>query len=96
MSMKTIITCVAAGVAIGMILAPEKGSTTREKIKETLDDLLDRWQKLKGTTSDELEELKAVFRNEIAGLKEDTRKRVLEILQSAKIAGNHVKHQMAS
>jgi len=96
MSIKMIFACVAAGAAIGMMLAPESGSSMRTRISDKYDDLKDRLDKLKSTSAADIEELKEVFKHEIAGLKEDTRKRVLEMLQATKLTGNHIKEQLVS
>lgn len=95
MSMKLIFACVAAGAAVGMLLAPESGTSMRNMITEKFNDLKERLYKVKSSSSD-LEELKNVFKHEIAGLKEDTRKRVLEILQATKLTGSHIKEQLVS
>ena len=95
MSMKLIFACVAAGAAVGMLMAPERGSSMRNMIAEKFSDLKERLYKVK-SSSTEIEELKEVFKHEIAGLKEDTRKRVLEILQATKLTGNHIKEQLVS
>lgn len=95
MSMKLIFTCVAAGAAIGMLMAPQSGTSMRNMISEKFDDLKERLYKVKASSAD-LEELKNVFKHEIAGLKEDTRKRVLEILQATKLTGSHIKEQLVS
>lgn len=96
MGMKTLATSLAAGLAIGILLAPEKGSKTREKMKAKADDLLNRLQNIKNSTGEELEELKEVFKNEIAGLKDDTRKKVLDILQSVKSGTTKLEQHLAS
>jgi gas vesicle protein len=95
MSIKLIFACVAAGAAVGMLMAPESGNSIRNMISEKFDDLKERLYKVKNSKSD-IEELKEVFKHEIAGLKEDTRKRVLEILQATKLTGNHIKEQLVS
>ncbi len=95
MSMKLIFTCVAAGAAVGMLMAPESGTSIRNTISEKFHDLKERLYKVRKSSSD-VEELKEVFKHEIAGLKEDTRKRVLEILQATKLTGNHIKEQLTS
>ncbi len=33
------------GITIGVLLAPAKGSVTRKKIRDTLDELKDEWDK---------------------------------------------------
>ncbi len=95
MSMKLIFACVAAGAAVGMLMAPESGSSIRTMITDKYNDLRERLYKVKSSSSD-LAELKEVFKHEISGLKEDTRKRVLEILQATRTTGNHIKEQLVS
>ncbi|HTH32410.1 MAG TPA: YtxH domain-containing protein [Lacibacter sp.] len=95
MSMKLIFACVAAGAAVGMLMAPESGSSIRNMITDKYNDLRERLYKVKSSSAD-VAELKEVFKHEIAGLKEDTRKRVLEILQATRNTGNHIKEQLVS
>ncbi len=95
MSLRLIIAAAATGAVAGLLLAPESGNAIRSKINDKIDDLKERFYKIKSSKS-ELDELKEVFQSEIAGLKEDTRKRVLEILESSRITGNHLKSQVLS
>lgn len=96
MSIKLIFACVAAGAAVGMLMAPQSGNSTRTMISDKYDDLKDRLYKVKNSSSSDLQELKEVFKHEIAGLRDDTRKRVLEILQATRLTGNHIKEQLVS
>ncbi len=81
---------IAAGVVIGLLVAPDKGSETRAKIADTASSLKKKLQKLRGHTMDELDELKDVFEHEVSGLKDDVRERVLNLINASKAAGNNV------
>lgn len=52
---------VAAGTALGILLAPEKGEITRDKLKEQIDDLSDKarttYNKYKPKPGDVIEEV---------------------------------------
>ncbi|MBS1567511.1 MAG: YtxH domain-containing protein, partial [Bacteroidetes bacterium] len=82
-----------AGVAIGMLVAPDKGSETRAKISEGAASLKKKLRKLRGAAADELEELQEVFEHEVAGLKDDVRERVLTLINTAKANGKDLKNQ---
>jgi gas vesicle protein len=51
-----LITGAAIGAAIGILFAPDKGSKTREKIKEGLDDLKDETKEKFSKTKEELKD----------------------------------------
>jgi gas vesicle protein len=85
-----------AGVAIGVLMAPAEGSETRQKIADTADAFKKKLRKLRGITTDELDELTDIFEKETDGLKDDVRRRVLELIQAAKVKGNNIKEQAVS
>ena len=85
-----------AGVAIGLLVAPEKGSDTRARIADTASSLKKKLRKLRGATMDDLDELKDVFEHEVSGLKDDVRERVLTLINTAKANGKDLKHQVLS
>jgi gas vesicle protein len=85
-----------AGVAIGVLMAPAEGSETRQKIADTAESFKKKLRKLRGITSDELDELTDIFEKETDGLKDDVRRRVLELIQAAKVKGNNIKEQALS
>src|SRR5450432_2908510 len=63
-----------AGVAIGVLMAPAEGSETRQKIADTAESFKKKLRKLRGITSDELDELTDIFEKETDGLKDDVRR----------------------
>lgn len=85
-----------AGVAIGVLMAPAEGSETRQRIADTADSLKRKLRKLRGITTDELDELKDIFERESDGLRDDVRTRVLTLIKSAKEKGNHVAEEALS
>ena len=87
---------IVAGVAIGILVAPAKGEETRQRISDTADSLKKKLRQLRGVTADELDELTDIFEKETEGLKDDVRRRVLELIQAAKTKGNHIKEQALS
>src|SRR6201986_5568015 len=87
---------IAAGVAIGVLIAPAEGSETRQRISDTADNLKRKLRRLRGITSDELDELKDIFEKETEGLKDDVRSRVLDLIKAAKVKGNHIKETALS
>ena len=86
----------AAGVAIGVLVAPAEGAETRQRISDRAESLKRKLRKLRGITADELDELNDIFEKETEGLREDVRSRVLDLIKAAKEKGNHIKEQALS
>ena len=74
----------AAGVAIGMLTAPEKGKDTRAKLAKQADKLKMKFNRLRRRDSAELDELEDIFAHDIEGLKEDVREKVLKLINARK------------
>jgi gas vesicle protein len=73
----------AAGVAIGILTAPDSGEETRKKIRKTADDVNDRLKNIVGKGSSSLSELKDILENESSGLKDDVKERVLKLIDES-------------
>jgi len=87
---------VLAGITVGLLVAPAKGSETRAKIADSADNLRKKIKRLRGTATDELDDLKEVFEGEVDGLKDDVRERVLKLIETSKASYNHVKQEALS
>ena len=90
------ISCIATGVLVGLLTAPASGKETRQKLSDKADDLTKKFNKLKGKSLEELSELKEIFANEVDGLKEDVRERVLHLIDAATGAANDTKKHLAA
>jgi gas vesicle protein len=76
------LTGLTAGVAIGMLTAPEKGKDTRERIAKQMDKLKMKFNRMRGKENADLEELENIFTHEIDGLKNDVREKVLKLISA--------------
>ena len=86
----------AAGLAIGFLTAPESGAETRRKITDKAEDIKSRVRRIKHTGTQELDELSNIFRNEVQGLGEDVRRRVLDLIQAVKTGTSNLKQEVNS
>jgi gas vesicle protein len=90
------LTGLAAGVALGILIAPAEGKETRQRLSDTADSLKRKLRQLRGVTADELDELRDIFEREAEGLRDDVKSRILELIKAAKQKGNHIKESALS
>lgn len=81
---------VVAGAVAGVLLAPQSGEETRQQIADTSDSVKRKIHKWTSNSLEELQDLKNVFSEEIVGLKDDVRQRVLKLIDETKSHYNNV------
>ncbi len=96
MSLQRLFTATLSGIVIGILIAPAKGSETRKKLTDSVDNIKDKIRRIRGTTNEELEELHQVFEHEVSGLREDIREKVLRLIEVSKKSYNNVKAEALS
>jgi len=96
MSLQRLFTATLSGIVIGLLIAPAKGSETRKKLADSVDNIKDKIRRIRGTTNEELEELHQVFEHEISGLREDIREKVLRLIEVSKKGYNNIKAEALS
>lgn len=84
MSAQKILVGTLAGVIIGLLVAPAKGSETRQKISDSADAIKRKLRSIRGSANDELDELQEIFEHETEGLKDDVRERILKLIEASK------------
>ncbi|SHN37610.1 YtxH domain-containing protein [Chitinophaga sp. CF418] len=74
---------VAAGLAIGILTAPDSGEETRRKIKRSAHHLQGRVKRILGKGADGLSELKYIVEHEVTGMKDDVKQRIITLIDEA-------------
>lgn len=88
-SAKTILGVIAvgaAGVAVGMLLAPEKGEKTRSTIKDAISDLGEKIYSFIGEGKERAEDAIHEIKDQAKGMKDDVKSRVDNAKDAAKEA----------
>lgn len=96
MSLQRLFTATLSGIFIGILIAPAKGTDTRKKLNDSVENLKDKFRRMRGTTNEDLAELHQVFEHEISGLREDVREKVLKLIEVSKKGYNHVRSEALS
>jgi gas vesicle protein len=96
MSTQRILIGALTGVVVGLLIAPAKGSETRQKIADSAEKLRKKLRSIRNSADDELNELQEIFENEVDGLKDDVREKVLKLIDASKKGYNNVKEEALS
>ncbi|MFI5155212.1 MAG: YtxH domain-containing protein [Chitinophagales bacterium] len=96
MSVQKMMIAALAGVVIGVLIAPAKGSETRQKISDSAENLRSRLKRVRSSSREELDELRDVFEHEVEGLREDVRQKILKLITKAVSGYNHIRKEALS
>ena len=84
------------GLVAGLLLAPQKGEDLREEIAESAQHLGKKISKIARRTGAELDDLRNLLAKEISGLSDDTRHRILTILDEGEDHIVNIKRNLTS
>ena len=84
------------GVAAGLLLAPSKGEDLRNDIAEVAEKWKRKFYRVTGKAGAELEDLQDMLENEISGLSDDVRQRILIILDESASTARNIKSSITS
>lgn len=84
------------GVGLGILLAPEKGSDTRESLADTASNLKDKFNRMVGRAGAHVDDLKGMLENEVEGLSEGVRSRIRTILDEEESSMSGARSNSAS
>lgn len=72
-----------AGVAIGLLVAPEPGEETRQNLSDTANKWRDQFNKLLGRAGAGIDDIRTMLESEIDGLNDDAKGKIAAILDDA-------------
>lgn len=73
----------AAGMVVGLLIAPEKGEDLREELADSAGKWKGKLGKLIGRANGSLEDLKSFLDKNIDGLTDDVKRKIIAILDDA-------------
>ena len=85
----------AVGLLVGLLIAPEKGEDLREDIVDNAEKWKKKLYKVAGKAGKDVADLKKTLEDEIDGLSDDVRQRILTILEDGKDTAKSVKSHVA-
>lgn len=72
-----------AGVAVGMLTAPCKGSETRKRVADSADNLRKVIQGFRTKSGHSVEDVKSLLSQEIQGLQPEVKNKILQMIESS-------------
>lgn len=84
------------GLVAGLLLAPAKGEDLRNDIADSAEKWKKKLSNIAGKTSMELSDLRNILEDEVNGLSDDVRFRLLTILDEASDGAVRIKRNIAS
>jgi len=84
------------GIVAGLLLAPQTGEDLRNDIAGSADKLKKKFDRLTGKTGAELEDLRYMLEDEISGLSDDVRHRLLTIIDEGKESARNIKDNITA
>lgn len=96
MSTSKFLTGALVGLAVGLLIAPEKGEDMRNDIADTATNWKKKLNRMMGKAGKELDDLKSLLNDEIEGLTDDVRHRILTILDESAQSARNIKRKTVS
>lgn len=96
MSLQRMLVATLTGVVIGILIAPAKGSETRQKISDSADNIKSKFRRIKNATREELDELRYEIEDQANGLRDDVRQKLLNLIRAARAGYNNIKSEALS
>jgi gas vesicle protein len=84
------------GIVAGLLLAPEKGEDLRNDIAESAGKWKKKLYRAAGKAGAELDDLRDILQEEINGLSDDVRQRILTILDESEKSAKNIKRNVTS
>ena len=84
------------GIAAGMLLAPKRGKELRDDLANNAAKFKKGLNKLAGNTGPELNDLRNILEDEVNGLSDDVRYRLLSILDETEESERNLRRNLAS
>jgi len=84
------------GLVAGLLIAPEKGEEMREDIAVNAEKWKKKLNRMLGKTGAELQDLKNLLGDEVDGLSDDVRHRILNILDETNNTASSIKRNITS